>query len=841
MVSSGRVRLNPAQEAAVRHRGGPLLVLAGAGTGKTRVITHRVAALLREGVPAWRILAVTFTNKAAAEMRERIAALCPERDDLLKELWVGTFHSICARILRRWGEPVGLSRNFTIYDTSDQLSVMKRVLRDLQISPDLATPQAVLTYLDRSKNQGGGAEGIARRLKIEPPLGPVIESAARLYQRLVRAADAADFGDLLVLTVNLLEGSGARLRPETRPQPEPPPPIEPAAPEPALVGPLAEQLRALHGALRAAPVSPGTSDSQLGLAFADLQRQLGDRVVVAEQDPIVRLRRRFTHIVVDEYQDTNPVQAALIELLGERAELCVVGDDDQSIYGWRGADVAQILGFPERHPGAEVIRLEQNYRSTNHILGCANGLIRRNSGRFGKALFSELGDGAPVQIVALNDEVEEARAVVRAIQHDLASDHDAAPPQIAVFYRTHAQSRIIEEVLRHDGVRYAMYGGLRFLERREIKDLLSYLRLLINPASDVDLQRIINVPPRHIGDTTMNRVQEHATQRQISLSDALLEAPAIGLATRACRQIAGFVALIDALRAQAEGQRLDQIAEAVLEATGYRDLYINDPSEEARDRLENIQEFVGSLKTFAEDNPEKTLADYLEGVALDGNADNPTEDRGGSVTLMTIHSAKGLEFDHVYLTGMEERVFPHARVLDDPEQMEEERRLAYVAVTRARRRLIITWARQRRLYGQTQLGERSRFLREMPAAHLHQQQPPQAARPAATRSPPASFSPYEHTPRARPVAAKDPTWDSDITYDDAFVSDEGPARARGGHRSPPAADEGVPLYIGMRVKHRSFGEGELLGWDGAGEHLKLTLRFPGVGPKTILARFCEPA
>jgi len=842
VVSSGRVRLNPAQEAAVRHRGGPLLVLAGAGTGKTRVITHRVAALLREGVPAWRILAVTFTNKAAAEMRERIAALCPEREDLLKELWVGTFHSICARILRRWGEPVGLSRNFTIYDTSDQLSVMKRVLRDLQISPDLCTPQSVLSYLDRAKNQGGAAEGIARRLKIEAPLGPVVESAARQYQRLLRAADAADFGDLLVLTVRLLEGSGARLRPDTLPEPEPPPPPV-AAPEPELIGPIAQQLRALQGALRAGPAPPGPSDSQLGLAFAHLQSELGASAIVAEQDPVVRLRRRFTHIVVDEYQDTNPVQAALIELLGDRAELCVVGDDDQSIYGWRGADVAQILGFPRRHPEAELIRLEQNYRSTNHILGCANALIQRNSGRFGKALFSELGDGEPVRILNLQDEQDEARTIARAIERDLAGHDDhAEPPAIAVFYRTHAQSRVLEQALTHSGQAYAVYGGLRFFERREIKDLLSYLRLLINPASDVDLDRIINVPTRGIGDTTMGRVKQHASERQISLELALRGAPALGLSPRANRQIAGFLALIDALRAQTEGQRLDQIALAILEATGYREMLAKDPSDDAHDRLENVQEFVGSLEDFANENPDKTLADYLEQVALVADADGPVEDRGGTVTLMTIHSAKGLEFDHVYLTGMEERVFPHARVLDDPDQMEEERRLAYVAVTRARRRLTITWARERRLYGQTQLGERSRLLRELPAKHLFQEQHPRppasrSARPAAHHAP-TSLPAYEHSPRARPLAAtRDPTWDSDITYDDA----EAPSRARGGPRGAATADEGVPLYIGMRVKHPRFGEGELLGWDGAGEGLKLTLRFPGVGAKTILARFCEPA
>ncbi len=509
----------------------------------------------------------------------------------------------------------------------------------------------------------------------------------------------------------------------------------------------------------------------------------------------------------------------LIDLLGERAELCVVGDDDQSIYGWRGAEVDLILRFPERHPGAEVVRLEQNYRSTGHILGCANAIIRRNLGRFGKQLFSELGDGDKVMVVPTHDEVDESRLVVQRIENDI--DKGVPPTEIAVFYRTHAQSRVLEDALHRAGVRYTIYGGLRFFDRKEIKDLLAYLRLLLNPASDVDLQRIINVPARGIGSTTVDRLTQHATERGLTLSEALDEAPAIGLGAAACRKIGAFQGLLAGLREAMADQDLGELATTVLEATGYRAMLAADGTDESRDRLENLQEFVGALEAFTEDDPEATLADYLEQVALVADADGDGESLA-AVTLMTIHSAKGLEFQSVYLTGMEERVFPHARVIEDPAQMEEERRLAYVAVTRAKRHLTITWARQRRLYGQLQLGEPSRFIRELPPPHV------------LGPTPGASMAQRGPAP-ARP--AREPSWDSDIVYDE-------PAAARPRVRATAAAagdDDAVALYVGMRVRHGRYGEGELIAWDGAGQNLKLTLHFPGVGTKTILARFCEPA
>ncbi len=742
--------LNPEQEAAVQHRGGPLLVLAGAGTGKTRVITHRVAALLEEGVPPWRILAVTFTNKAAGEMRERIAELCQGRDDI-RELWVGTFHSICARILRRWGTAVGLTSNFSIYDTADQKSLMKQVLRELNIDDKKYPPRALLGHLDRAKNRGLGP-GDFKKLGLEQPVLNIATRACTRYEERLRFADAADFGDLLVLAVRLLKEAGQ-----------------------------------------------GAPGSQL-----------------ADLDPVLKLRRRFLHIVVDEFQDTNPVQAELVELLGDRAELCVVGDDDQSIYGWRGADVAQILRFPESHPGCEMIRLEQNYRSTGHILGCADAIIRRNSGRLGKTLWSDLGEGEPVRVLPVQDERDEARWIANEVVAHAEKGGDLE--DIAVFYRTHAQSRALEEGLRLAGIRYNVFGGLRFFDRKEIKDLVAYLRLLITPNSDVDLLRVINTPARGIGNTSTTRLSEYASRSGCSLWDALAKAREAGLGTAACRRVRGFRELIEGLREELEYGDLGELASATLERTGYREMLARENSEESEARLENLQEFVGELEEFASEQPGATLADYLEQVSLATTVDASAW-TGGAVTLMTVHSAKGLEFNHVYMTGMEERVFPHARSLDDEDytRMEEERRLAYVAVTRAKRRLTLSWARQRRLFGQTQVSRPSRFVAELPAAHTLRRRgrgsQAQTSRPSETRTSPA--------------------WNSDIVYD---AGQSAAASAATTAVEPDA----VALYIGMQVKHSKFGRGEVLGWKGSGPSCKLLVRFPQAGVKTIVSRFCEP-
>ena len=764
------MKLNPVQQAAVEHRGAPLLVLAGAGTGKTRVITHRVAALLDEGVPAWRILAVTFTNKAAAEMRSRISALCGASHPDVSQLWVGTFHSICARVLRKHGEPVGLSRNFAIYDTDDQMRLMKRVFKELNRDEERITPRSVLGHLDQLKNKGLSVEDLPQ-LGLDGYVLNVVRQLARRYEELLRAADACDFGDLLVLAVKLLEQAGSR------------PPRE-------------------------------------GAQLVDV-------------DPVVGLRRRFLHVVVDEYQDTNPVQARLVELLAGRAQLCVVGDDDQAIYGWRGADVTQILGFPDRNPGCELIRLEQNYRSTGHILRCADAIIRRNEGRHGKTLWSDLGDGERAVIRECQDERDEAAYIVDQIYD--AINEDIPPEEIAVFYRTHAQSRVIEQALADRGLRYAIYGGLGFFERKEIKDLLAYMRLLLNPASDLDFARIVNEPARGIGDTTVGKLTAMAADRNVPLLQCAREAEAAGVSGAAAKRLAGFVVMIDGLAAKLkEGLPLGQLAEAVLEETKYREALEAEGSEESLARVENLGEFVQALTEFSEEHPDQTLADYLEGVSLIAGADGSGGREAQAVRLMTIHSAKGLEFEKVILTGLEEKVFPHSRVIQCEEearaegrhlrpperaQLEEERRLAYVAVTRAKRQLVITWARRRRLYNQEFVGAPSRFIRDLPVESVRGRVPGAAIRREVPPPPPAP-------PR--------PTWNSDIVYDEGAAP---PARKR---PVAPVETDGPRLFVGMTVCHRQYGEGQLLGWDGSGSNLKLTLRFPTIGTKTILARFCEP-
>jgi DNA helicase-2/ATP-dependent DNA helicase PcrA len=764
------VSLNAAQQAAVVHRGSPLLVLAGAGTGKTRVITHRVASLLDEGVPAWRILAVTFTNKAAGEMRERIHRLCEGRHDT-RELWVGTFHSICARILRRFGEPVGLSRSFSIYDTADQAGVMSRVLEHIKAPSKQYTPRGVLGQLDRAKNQGYGPEQL-ERLDLRDPVLTVVRKAWIEYEKRLRAADAADFGDLLVLAVELL---------------------------------------------RKAPRRPAGQ--------------------LADLDPVLKLLGRFQHVVVDEFQDTNPVQAELVDLLSQRAELCVVGDDDQAIYGWRGADVEQILRFPDRHPGTEIVKLEQNYRSTTHILHCADAVIRKNRDRLGKTLWSDLGEGEPVRVLALPDERDEARLVAREIR--IKVDDGESPDEFAVFYRTHAQSRVLEDELRQMALSVRIVGGVAFYERMEIKDVLAYLILLRNPKSDAHLIRVINRPPRKIGKTTVTKLVEHAAASGTSLWEALGQGREAGLSAAVASRVAQVRALIEELRGISENVTLDEVLPELVDRTGYRVWLAEDGSEEAVARLENLQELQGNVLEFVEQRPEATLEEYLELVSLAG-AERGEGDDGRAVTLMTVHSAKGLEFSHVYLTGMEEGVFPHARVLEDPHQLEEERRLAYVAITRAKRGLCISMAQRRMLYGQRQVGTPSRFVLDLP--------PESAVGMGVQRRRPVSAA-----SAARVPVPREPAWKDDVHYDEEHAGadvdpdpdpDLGPddmTSPSDDRRVVPDYAEPVHLWVGMPVRHRVHGIGELLGWSGTGKGMRLRLRFRDGNVRTIVASYCEPA
>ena len=725
--------LNAAQSEAVNHGKGPLLILAGAGSGKTRVITFRIAELLRRGVQAWRILAVTFTNKAAGEMRERVVRACGER---AAGAWIGTFHSTCARILRMYPDRVGLSRDFVIFDDSDQKSLMVRVLKDLAIADRFATPRAMLSAIDQAKNKGERAEDY----RGEDYFTDLVARVYPLYQERLKQANGVDFGDLLLKALELCE-----------------------------------------------------RDPDIGAKLAD----------------------RFDHVLVDEFQDTNRVQYRLVRHLSSRTRnLCVVGDDDQSIYRWRGADLRNILDFEADHPGTHVVKLERNYRSTQMILDAANAVIARNLWRKSKQLYTEHQGGEPILYYTAEDERREADFVVRVVRK-LESDEGRSPEDFAVFYRTHAQSRVLEEAMLAADLPYSVIGGTRFYDRAEVKDLLAYLRIVANPADEVSLERIYNRPTRGIGEATYEKAVERARNGLTTVWEAMqqLAAPDCAeLATGPRRKLAAFVALVEELRGHVGP--LDGLAETVLERTGYLERLAADSTHESQDRIENLMELVGSIRDFSRDHEARegsppTLTDFLERVSLV----SPADERGRGVTLMTVHAAKGLEFPVVFVTGLEDGVFPSLRNGEDQDAIEEERRLAYVAITRARERLLLTNARTRHLFGQDSRPFReSRFLDDIPDACIARPVPvqPRSSRPRLAE-------------RSEPRVVERDAGISVEYEQDAGYTDEAE----------------IPFHLGQRVRHAKFGEGEVRGFTGSGAELKLTVYFPSIGPKTIIARFVE--
>jgi DNA helicase-2/ATP-dependent DNA helicase PcrA len=727
--------LNPAQTAAVLHGAGPLLILAGAGSGKTRVITHRIAELLRRAVPPYRILAVTFTNKAAGEMRERIQKLEGRRAE---GLWVGTFHATCARLLRMYAERIGLSRDFVIFDDGDQRTLMTRVLKDLAIADRFATPRAMLSAIDAAKNKGVSADEFTGW----DYMSDLVARVYPVYQERLEGQNGVDFGDLILKALRLCE--------------------------------------------RDAEVGP-------------------------------KLAERFDHVLVDEFQDTNRTQYRLVHHLSSRTgNLCVVGDDDQSIYGWRGADLRNILDFERDHPGTTTIKLEQNYRSTQVILDAANAVIARNLARKTKRLFTEQLGGEVILYYTSEDERREADWVVRAIKRQELDD-SRAPDEFAVFYRTHAQSRVLEEAFLAADMPYTVVGGTRFYDRAEIKDLLAYLRVIANPADETSLERIINKPTRGIGDTTYERIVERARGEKQTVWDMMRQIAAPQDETLSAgprKKLAAFVALIDELRGHAGG--VAGLAETILERTGYLERLAADPTHESQDRIENLMELVGSIRDWEREIEEveqtpPTLTGYLERVSLV----SPVDERPKGVTLMTVHAAKGLEFPVVFVTGLEDGVFPSLRDGEDLDALEEERRLAYVAITRARERLFLTNARRRMLFGREPMPFReSRFLADIPDACI--------ARPVSPRHNMAR-------PAGPPQMAARPADARRIERDDGISVEYDASESY----------EEAPFHLGQRVRHATYGEGEVRGLTGFGRDLKLTVYFPTVGPKTIVARFVE--
>ena len=663
--------LNPQQRAAVVHEGGPLLIVAGAGSGKTRVLTHRIAYLVAEReVAPHEILAITFTNKAAGEMAARAQALTGARS---RGMWLLTFHSACVRILRREAARFGYPSSFTIYDQADSERLMALVCRELDLDPKYHPPKAMAGRVSTLKNELLDYETVAAQASGYRE--KALAEAYGEYQRRLVAAGAMDFDDLIMVTVNLLQ------------------------------------------------------------AFGEMAHEY---------------RQRFRHVLVDEYQDTNHAQYALIrELVGGSqsvpaggddflppGELCVVGDADQSIYAFRGATIRNITEFERDFPGARVILLEQNYRSTQNILAAANAVVARNTGRMPKSLWSDAGAGPPLVGYVADSEHDEAAFVAEEVDR-LTDAGDAAPGDVAVFYRTNAQSRVFEEVFIRAGLPYKVVGGVRFYERREVRDLLAYLRLIANPADEISLRRVVNVPRRGIGDRALEYVAGFAARDRITFAAALARpADVPGLPARSGKAIEGFNDLITELRqAEQAGTPVGDIAEAVLDRTGYiAELEASSDLQDAG-RAENLTELISVAREFDARNPDGGLAAFLERVSLVADADEipAGADHGGVVTLMTLHTAKGLEFPVVFLTGMEEHVFPHERSINDERELEEERRLAYVGITRARQRLYLTRAVARAWWGRPAYHQQSRFLTEIPAELVDWRRDASAA--ASSRTP----------------------------------------------------------------------------------------------------------
>ena len=733
--------LNPPQREAVLHGDGPLLILAGAGSGKTRVITYRIAHLIRErGVRPGNVLAVTFTNKAANEMKERLERLLRIP---LAGLWISTFHSSCVRILRQFIDRLGYKKQFVIYDETDRASLIKTCMQDLKIDSEQYQPRAITAKISSLKNNLMDAEQFGSKSS-GYGFDDVVGRTYALYEERLKESGGLDFDDLLMLTVRLFE---------------------------------------------------------------------------RQPDVLAYYQELFHHILIDEYQDTNRAQYRLVRLLtAKHRSLCVVGDDDQSIYKFRGADIANILNFERDYPDAKVIKLEQNYRSTENILGAASAVVSRNLGRKGKTLWTSRQGGDKILCYTAVDEKDEARFICRTI--DQLVDDGRSLHEIAMLYRTNAQSRALEDALRNRGVPYRIFGGLRFYDRKEIKDVIAYLRVLHNPADSVGLRRIINVPARGIGDTTVDKLERMASQSGITLYQAAVDAANADITPSAKRKLKEFTAFMERLRSGPDSRTLTHLVNGVIEESGYLKALEEERSIEARVRIENLKELLTATEDFTEQNREATIAGFLDQVALitdmeqQSAGDGKKKDNAHSVTLMTLHNAKGLEFPVVFMTGMEEGLFPHSRCVESEEELEEERRLCYVGMTRAKEQLILTHASERRLYGRPQANLVSRFVEEIPGNLLERQGiPPFIAAPVRART----------------------AWDDEPIYH----SHPGEAISKQSVPRKPAGSGKDPYYNGAVVRHAKFGIGTVQRSEGSGEDLKISVSFPGHGVKTLAVKYAN--
>ncbi|AZB41477.1 DNA helicase PcrA [Bacillus sp. FJAT-42376] len=722
--------LNEEQGNAVKATDGPLLIMAGAGSGKTRVLTHRIAYLMAEKrVAPWNILALTFTNKAAREMKERIGRLLgPGADDI----WISTFHSMCVRILRRDIDRIGVSRNFSILDSADQLSVVKSILKERNLDPKKYDPRAILGSISSAKNELIDAEEYAKS-STGGMFEQIVSDIYTDYQKKLLKNQSLDFDDLIMTTIRLFERV-----PEV-------------------------------------------------LEF---------------------YQRKFQYIHVDEYQDTNRAQYLLVKMMASRfRNLCVVGDSDQSIYAWRGADISNILSFEKDYPNAEVIMLEQNYRSTQRILNAANQVIQNNSNRKPKNLWTENDEGTKITYYRADSESAEGQFVAGKIK-ELYDQGKRKFSDCAILYRTNAQSRVMEEILIKSNIQYQIVGGIKFYDRKEIKDLLAYLRMIANPDDDISFARIVNVPKRGIGATSIDRVAGYAANNDLSMYQAIHEVDFIGLPAKATNALIEFRDLIRNLTGMQDYLSVTELTEEILERSGYREMLKTEKSIEAQSRLENIDEFLSVTQNFEKNNEDKSLVSFLTDLALIADIDSLSEEeqeQQDAVVLMTLHSAKGLEFPVVFLMGMEEGVFPHSRSLMEEGEMEEERRLAYVGITRAEEELYLTNAQMRTLFGRTNMNPESRFIAEIPEELLEN----------LNEKRKAMTTPFGNTKRDRKVMAQV----------------KRPVKASTG-------GEGFDWGVGDKAEHKKWGTGTVVSVKGEGDSKELDIAFPSpVGIKRLLAAF----
>ncbi len=707
--------LNDAQSAAVQQADGPVLIFAGAGSGKTRVLTHRIAYLLGElRVAPERILAVTFTNKAAGEMKSRLHSMV---GPVARDLWVGTFHAMCVRILRRDGTRIGIGGSFAVIDDSDQRQLVKEILDDLDYDERHLSASVCLAEIDKAKNALVWPEQYAQSQTSF--VGERIANVYAEYQRRLSESNSLDFDDLIVRTIDLLE------------------------------------------------------------------RDKGTRE---------KYQQRFEYILVDEYQDVNAAQYRLIALLGGyHGNVTVVGDDDQSIYSWRGSDYRMILRFEEDFPGAKIFKLEENYRSTGRILEAANILVANNRARAPKRLFTARDEGEPITLYPAATERDEARYVVEKVKNMVRDG--AAYRDFVVLYRTNAQSRVFEEALLADGIPYRVVGGVGFYARTEIKDVVAYLRYIVNSSDALAFKRIVNVPRRGIGQQTLAAVVQAANAARTSVGEAIFSSELLRSAVpKKLKELERFAELIADLRGFAENAGVADLLVAVMERSGYLRELQSEDTHDARVRLENLSELVGVAREYESGDDEPSLAGFLANIALVSDLDALQED-ASYVTLMTLHSAKGLEFPSVFLTGLEEGVFPHSRTLTEPDELEEERRLAYVGITRAIDRLFLTYAARRALFGNTYAYPKSRFLEEMPAVEVLES---------------------DSVPLPRPAGGR---WREVAIHESA------------------GAGVHLGLKAGDRVRHPKWGEGQIEGIVGAGGDGLVTIDFPNVGQKMLMLKY----